>query len=185
MRGSRGRGAGETCGPPGRRLRWAAMAGPNDALIERFYNAFAHGDGAGMAACYAPAVHFRDPAFGDLDGAMAGSMWRMLASTARDFRLELLEHSSDETTGSAHWVAHYTFSQTGRPVVNDVHAAFRFKDGLIVDHVDSFDFHRWAGQALGPRGRLLGGTRFLRKAVQERARARLDAFVASGGSSSV
>ena len=36
------------------------------------------------------------------------------------------------------------------------------RDGLIVDHVDSFDFHRWAGQALGPSGRLLGGTSFLR-----------------------
>lgn len=161
------------------------MARPNDALIERFYAAFARGDGAGMAACYAPGVHFRDPAFGDLDGVMAGSMWRMLAATAKDFRLELLDHSSDALTGSAHWVAHYTFSQTGRPVVNDVHAAFRFKDGLIVDHVDSFDFQRWAGQALGLRGRLLGGTSFLRKAVQGRARARLDAFVASGGSPSV
>ena len=161
------------------------MAGPNDALIERFYAAFARGDGAGMAACYAPGVHFRDPAFGDLDGPLAGSMWRMLAATARDFHLELLEHASDASTGSAHWVAHYTFSQTGRPVVNDVDAAFRFADGLIIDHVDSFDFHHWAGQALGPRGRLLGGTAFLRKAVQERARARLDAFVASEGSPSV
>ena len=158
------------------------MAGPNDALIERFYAAFARSDGTAMAACYAPGVHFRDPAFGDLDGPLAGSMWRMLAATARDFRLELLEHGSDATTGAAHWVAHYTFSQTGRPVVNDVHAAFRFENNLIVDHVDLFDFHRWAGQALGPRGRLLGGTSFLRKAVQERARARLDAFVASEGS---
>ncbi|MGH2465729.1 MAG: nuclear transport factor 2 family protein, partial [Candidatus Limnocylindrales bacterium] len=82
-------------------------------------------------------------------------------------------------------LARYTFSQTGRPVVNDVQAAFRFKDGLIVDHVDTFDFHRWAGQALGPRGRLLGGTSFLRKAVQQRARGRLAGFVASEGSPSV
>ena len=154
------------------------MAGPNDELIERFYAAFARGDGAAMAACYAPTIHFRDPAFGDLDGPAAGAMWRMLASGARDFRLELLEHDADATTGSAHWVARYTFSQTGRPVVNDVHAAFRFADGLIVDHVDSFDFRRWAGQALGLRGRLLGGTSFLRNSVQRRARARLDAFIA-------
>ena len=162
-----------------------AMAGPNDELIERFYAAFARGDGAAMAACYAPDVHFHDPAFGDLHGRLAGAMWRMLASTARDFRLELLEHDADATTGSAHWVAHYTFSQTGRPVVNDVHAAFRFAGGLIVNHVDTFDFHRWAGQALGPRGRLLGGTSFLRNAVQRRARARLDEFVASQGAPGV
>jgi len=161
------------------------MAGPNDALIERFYGAFARGDGAAMAACYSPRVHFRDPAFGELDGPRAGAMWRMLSGTARDFRLELLEHGSDATSGTAHWLAHYTFSQTGRPVVNDVHATFRFADGLIADHVDSFDFRRWATQALGWRGRLLGGTSFLRSSVQRRARARLDQFVASEGSSSV
>jgi hypothetical protein len=138
-----------------------------------------------MAACYAPAVHFRDPAFGDLHGAAAGAMWRMLAASARDFRLELLEHGSEGSAGSAHWLAQYTFSQTGRPVVNEVRATFQFADGLIVDHVDAFDFHGWAGQALGPRGRLLGGTSFLRSAVQRRARARLAEFVASEGSSAV
>ena len=154
------------------------MAGPNDALIERFYAAFAQRDGPGMAACYAPNVHFRDPVFGDLEGPEAGAMWRMLAATARDFRLELLEHGAEATTGTAHWLAHYTFSQTGRPVVNDVQAAFRFGAGLIVDHVDSFDFTRWAGQALGPRGRFLGWTPFLRSAVRRRARTNLERFVA-------
>ena len=163
----------------------AAMTGPHDALIERFYAAFARGDGAAMAACYAPGVHFRDPAFGDLHGPEAGAMWRMLAGSARDFRLELLEHGSDATGGTAHWLAHYTFSQTGRPVVNDVRATFRFGDELIVDHVDEFDFPRWASQALGLRGRLLGRTAFLRRTVQQRARARLADFVASGGSSAV
>ena len=162
-----------------------AVAGPNDALIERFYGAFARGDGAAMAACYAPGIHFRDPAFGDLHGPAAGAMWRMLSGSARDFRLELLEHGSEATTGGAHWLAHYTFSQTGRPVVNDVLATFRFADGLIVDHVDAFDFQRWASQALGLTGRLLGGTGFLRRSVQGRARARLDQFVASEGSASV
>ena len=155
------------------------MAGPNDDLIERFYGAFARGDGAGMAACYAPNVHFRDPAFGDLEGPQAGAMWRMLAATAHDLRLELLEHGSEATTGGAHWLAHYTFSQTGRPVVNDVHATFRFADGLIVDHLDSFDFAVWASQALGPQGRLLGWTPFLRSAVRRRARANLERFLAN------
>jgi ketosteroid isomerase-like protein len=162
-----------------------SMAGPNDALIKRFYGAFAQRDGAGMAACYAPNVHFRDPAFGDLDGSWAGAMWRMLAATAKDFRLELLEYGSDDMTGTAHWLAHYTFSQTGRPVVNDVRAEFRFADGLIVEHLDSFDFNRWAGQALGLRGRLLGWTPILRKTVRERARANLERFVANEQASSV
>ena len=80
------------------------MAGPNDALIERFYAAFAQRYDLGMAACYAPNAHFRDPVFGNLEGPEAGAMWRMLAATARDFRLELLEHGAEATTGTAHWL---------------------------------------------------------------------------------
>ncbi len=180
---------GEPClaragaGPLGLDYHSNPMAGPNDALIERFYDAFARGDGAAMAACYAPDVHFHDPVFEDLDGPEAGAMWRMLTRSSRDFRLELREHGSDATGGSAHWFAHYTFSQTGRPVVNDVTAAFAFRDGLITDHVDTFDFGRWAGQALGLRGQLLGWTPFVRSAVRRRARASLDRFRSTEASS--
>ena len=74
---------------------------------------------------------------------------------AEDLKVELAEHSADGDTGTAHWIATYTFS-TGRPVVNDIHARFRFRDGLIVDHQDSFSFWRWARQALGPPGMILG-----------------------------
>src|ERR1041384_2446126 len=98
-------------------------------LIERFYSAFDGRDGVAMAAAYSPQGHFRDPVFGDLTGAEAGAMWRMLTRTARDLKVELAEH--DDT--SAHWIATYTFAATGRPVVNDVRAAFVIRDGLIVD----------------------------------------------------
>ena len=135
------------------------MTVENDAVIERFYGAFAQRDGAAMAACYAPDVHFSDPVFADLRGPEAGAMWRMLTERGTDLRVELLEHSADGDRGSAHWRAHYTFSQTGRPVVNDVRATLRFRDGLIADHVDDFDFHRWARQALGPTGCCSAGRR--------------------------
>ena len=72
-------------------------------------------------------------------------MWRMLTGRATDLKIELHEHEADEESGSAHWIARYTFS-TGRPVVNDIQASFRFADGLIADHVDEFDF-RTLGQA--------------------------------------
>lgn len=146
-------------------------------VIERFYGAFAQRDGAAMEACYAPDVHFSDPVFTDLHGPEAGAMWRMLTERATDLRVELLEHQADGDQGSAHWRASYTFSQTGRAVVNDVHASLRFDDGLIADHVDDFDFHRWARQALGPSGLLLGWTPPLRNAVRRRARAGLDEYL--------
>jgi ketosteroid isomerase-like protein len=154
------------------------MPNPNESLIERFYGAFANRDAVAMSACYAPDVSFSDPVFEDLHGAQAGAMWRMLAQASNDLRIELLEHDANGDRGTAHWRAHYTFTQTGRPVVNDVRASFRFRDGLIVEHEDQFGFHRWARQALGPVGLLLGWTPFLRSSVQRRARASLDEFQA-------
>jgi ketosteroid isomerase-like protein len=153
----------------------------NGVLIERFYGAFAQRDGAGMTACYAPDVHFSDPVFTDLHGPEAGAMWRMLTERGTDLRVELLERSADGDRGAARWRAHYTFTETGRSVVNDVRASLRFGDGLVADHVDDFDFHRWARQALGPSGLLLGWTPVLRSAVRRRARAGLDAYMARDG----
>jgi uncharacterized protein len=153
------------------------MTTSNESLIDRFYAAFAELDGAGMAASYAPDVHFHDPVFTDLHGPEAGAMWRMLTGQAKDLKIELLEREADGERGSGHWMAHYTFSRTGRPVVNDVRATFRFADGLIVDHHDEFDFHRWARQALGMPGLLLGGTPLLRSKVRKQARAGLDEFM--------
>ena len=157
------------------------MTAANEALIERFYGAFAERDGAAMEACYAPDVRFSDPVFVNLRGAEAGAMWRMLTERGADLRIELLEHTVDGARGAARWRAHYTFTETGRPVVNDVHATLRFADGLIAEHVDDFDFHRWARQALGPSGLLLGWTPLLRSAVRRRARAGLDEFMAREG----
>jgi ketosteroid isomerase-like protein len=154
---------------------------PNELLIESFYAAFAERDGAGMEACYTPDVRFSDPVFTELHGAEAGAMWRMLTERATDLRVELLEREAEDGQGSARWRATYTFTQTGRPVVNDVRASFRFADGLIAEHVDDFDFYRWARQALGPTGLLLGWTPLIRSAVRRRARAGLEEFVGREG----
>ena len=157
------------------------MAESNEALIRKFYEAFDRRDGETMAACYAPGAHFSDPVFTDLNGDEPGAMWRMLTGRADDLRVELLEHEADGDTGSARWLARYTFTQTGRPVVNDVRATFRFRDGLIAEHRDEFGFHRWAKQALGPTGLMLGWTPVLRSATRKRARAGLDEFMAKDG----
>lgn len=131
-----------------------------------------------MAACYAPDARFSDPVFPDLEGQEPGAMWRMLTRRADDLKIELLEHEADGDRGSARWVAHYTFTQTGRPVRNDVRASFRFAQGLIAEHRDDFDFHRWSRQALGTPGLLLGWTPILRASVRRRARAGLGEFMA-------
>jgi ketosteroid isomerase-like protein len=148
----------------------------NDALIEEFYDAFDKRDGDRMAACYAPDARFSDPVFPDLSDGEPGAMWRMLTGQAKDLRVELVEHEADDERGSARWIARYTFTKTGRPVVNDVRARFRFTDGLITEHVDEFSFHRWSRQALGAPGLLLGWTPILKGATRKQARASLDKF---------
>ncbi|MEA2483952.1 MAG: hypothetical protein QOC55_1899 [Thermoleophilaceae bacterium] len=144
-----------------------------DELIQRFYTAFNDHDGDTMAAAYAPEAHFWDPVFQDLSGTEAGAMWRMLTRRADDLTVELAEHSSNGDSGTAHWIAHYTFTQTGRKVVNDIHATFRFQDGLIAEHRDEFDFTRWARQAIGVAGLLPP----VRSTVRKKARAGLDEYM--------
>lgn len=160
-------------------------ASANKALIERLYTALGDCNGAAMTACYAPGAHFRDPAFGDLEGERIGAMWRMLTGRATDLEVELRSHDADAESGSAHWIATYTFGATGRPVVNDIQARFRFADGLIVDHVDEFNIRKWAAQALGPAGHLVGVVPPLRNKIRGKALADLDAFIRDETSSSI
>jgi ketosteroid isomerase-like protein len=148
------------------------------AVIRTLYDALDRHDGDAMAALYAPKGRFHDPAFGELTGEEAGDMWRMLTGRSKDLSVELAEHDADGDTGTAHWIATYTFS-TGRPVVNDIRARFRFRDGLIVEHDDSFSFSRWARQALGPAGIVLG-LYPMRLLVRRKARRDLAEFRGEG-----
>jgi ketosteroid isomerase-like protein len=148
----------------------------NRALIRTLYDALDRHDGDAMATCYAPDARFRDPAFGELSGEQAGDMWRMLTERAEDLSVQLADHDADGDTGTAHWIARYTFTDSGRPVVNDVRARFRFAEGLIVEHVDEFSFFAWSRQALGAIGLALGWTPILPALTRRRARGRLDAF---------
>ena len=147
----------------------------NAARIREFYAAFDRADGEAMARCYTPDARFSDPVFSDLRGERIGAMWRMLTSRSTDLDVELAEHEAGEEVGTARWIARYTFS-TGRRVVNDIRASFRFRDGLIAEHDDSFDFHAWSRQALGLTGTLLGWTPLLRAAVRRKAAADLERF---------
>jgi hypothetical protein len=147
----------------------------NKALIERFYSAFKIKDYATMADCYHPDVYFRDEAF-ELKGKEVAAMWHMLCKRGKDMTLEF---SVTEKAGkvTAHWEPKYSFSQTGRFVHNIVDAEFEFKDGLIIKHIDRFDFWRWSRQALGAPGLILGWTPFLRNKVSVMATANLKKFM--------
>lgn len=151
----------------------------SQATIERFYAAFARLDHASMQACYATDARFDDEAFSLQGREQIGGMWRMLCTATQakgmaHWRLE----ASAVTARSAHWEAHYLFSATGRLVHNIIDAEFEFDgQGLISRHRDRFDFWRWARQALGAPGLLLGWTPFLRAQVRARAARQLQQFM--------
>ena len=151
---------------------------PNEELITHFYTCFSQRDAAGMIACYDPTILFSDPVFQDLKGARAGAMWTMLLGRSKDIEIIFRDIQADDHSGTAHWDAYYTYTATGNRVHNSVNTQFQFRDGKIIHHRDIFDLWKWASQALGFSGRLLGWTPFMQKTIQQRAQATLDAYLA-------
>jgi len=134
-----------------------------------------------MAACYHPSVTFSDEVFLDLDAPRAKAMWQMLCERGKDLKVEFRDVDADDSAGRAHWEAWYTFSATGRKVHNIIEARFGFRDGKIVRHRDSFNFWKWASQALGLTGRLLGWSGLVKNRVRAQAARSLAAFMRDRG----
>ncbi len=148
----------------------------NEQIIHTFYSAFEKGDYLGMQACYADELIFNDEVFIQLHAKETKAMWHMLLQTGLS-KLTFSKIQANEQQGSAHWIAEYTLSVTGRLVVNRIDASFEFKNGKIVRHTDHFDFFLWTRQAFGPIGLLTGWTPFFKNKVRKTVRARLDAFI--------
>jgi ketosteroid isomerase-like protein len=154
----------------------ASGAGLHRELIARFYDALGRRDAATMIACYAPDATFTDPVFGRLDAAAAAAMWRMLCARGKDLRVVAIGIDADERHGRAHWTATYSYGPTQRRVVNEIDASFVFRHGLVVEHVDRFSLRRWAQQALGLSGQVLGFTPLLGPLVRKQATTSLAAW---------
>jgi ketosteroid isomerase-like protein len=156
----------------------------NAELINRFYSCFQARDGAGMGACYQPRTRFSDPVFLDLDAPRARAMWAMLCERATDLQIEVASVVANDQVGHARWEAWYTFSGTGRAVHNRIEAHFTFDGGTILAHRDAFDLWAWAGQALGPKGRLLGWTPMVKNAIRRQAASSLERYMAGAAPNS-
>jgi hypothetical protein len=142
-------------------------------------------------------VFVYDPVFQNLDSPQVRAMWEMLVSRAKGMELSFSNVSGDEgnggdarnrsdarnsdgySYGSCDWTAVYTFSATGRKVVNIVKAHFTFKDGKIIEHHDDFNLWRWSAQALGLPGQLFGWTSLLQNSIRKKARVSLEKFMGS------
>lgn len=150
----------------------------NEALINKFYSAFQQKDYRTMNSCYSDDIVFYDPAFELLRGDEARSMWEMLCKNATNFSLTYGNIIKlDDEYYTCDWVATYTFSKTGRKVVNSIKANMRFANGEIVEHSDAFSLHQWSSQALGFAGKLFGWNSFFQRKIKNQAKRNLLKFM--------
>lgn len=150
----------------------------NADTITRFYNAFGQLDHTTMNSLYSDDVVFNDPVFGILKGDEVRAMWEMLCKNAKDFTLSFSNIKLlDDEYATCDWSASYTFSKTGRKVINNIRAYMKLKDGVITEHSDAFKMSKWAAQALGVKGVLFGWTGFMKRRIQKNARQSLVNYI--------
>lgn len=142
----------------------------------RFFEAFQVRDFYTMGLLYAAHATFSDPVFPRLTAQGARLMWQMLLSEAEDLDVQVNVLEDSPSRGRAEWTARYTFTPTRRVVVNRVRTDMVLAAGKIVQHVDTFSLWKWAGQALGWKGWLLGGTPLVRDKVRAKAAHSLKEF---------
>ena len=143
--------------------------------LERFFAALAERDIDAMAQCYAYGAHFEDPVF-ELQGHREiMGMWSLLferrSPLTDTWTLDFHSLHTLHNRGSARWEPTFLYRPTGRVVHNIVSSQFSFdEDGLITLQRDNFDFWRWARQAYGFVGLMMGWTPLL----WDQARAQAD-----------
>lgn len=146
-------------------------------LIETFYTAFKNKDYRTMQACYSDKAEFTDEVFKNLNAKEVRNMWEMLIKRGTDLQITFQNVEVTGFTGSAEWIATYSFGPKKRKVINKIRAEFLFENGKIVKHNDHFSFYKWSRQALGTPGLVLGWTSFLKNKVQKTAMKGLKDFM--------
>jgi ketosteroid isomerase-like protein len=150
----------------------------DERLIENFFTAFRQLDYKTMNACYSDDVAFFDPMFELLRGAEAKAMWQMLCTNAKNFSLTFDSIKNlEDGYYTCNWCATYTFSKTGRPVVNRIKAHMKIENGLITEHSDAWSLAKWSAQAIGLPGKLFGWAGFFRRRLKNNAKRNLLNFM--------
>lgn len=153
--------------------------------LHRFFTALAVRDTQGMLNCYAHGVQFEDPVFKLSGEREIMGMWALLFGHEGSSGEHKGKGQRDESNvwtvvfdtvktrhnhGSVRWEATFRYAPTGRVVHNGVYSQFHFdEDGLILSQRDNFDFWRWARQAYGLVGMMMGWTPLMWDHAREQA----------------
>jgi ketosteroid isomerase-like protein len=154
---------------------------PAVTVATTFFEAFAQLNANAMCECYQKTAVFNDPVFGLLHYHELTAMWQMLCSNATNFSLQYeTPVTVDNEYVTVNWVARYTFSATGKAVVNKVKSFIRIQNGYITEQSDAFKLSKWAAQALGIKGLLFGWSGFVQKRIRKNARKALEHYMEQG-----
>lgn len=151
----------------------------NELLIHNFYLAFIEKDFKTMQSSYSEQASFSDPVFQNLNVTEVRAMWEMFCKRGKDMHLTFEILSVTDNQIIAEWIPRYTFSATGKYVVNHIISTFTIADNKIIQHNDSFNFYKWCSQALGVSGILLGWTAFMQNKIRKKAIDNLNHFIQS------
>ncbi len=147
--------------------------------VGQLYSSFNECDLEGMLSVYHEEAKFFDPVFGNLNRKEIEGMWGMLLSRQSPdaLAIEYGDIKIDGDVALVEWQAKYEFSKTKRKVHNRINAQLHFKDGLIINHKDDFNLHKWAGQALGWKGIFFGGFSFFKKGIKKQSKSLLNSYL--------
>ncbi len=130
----------------------------NAETIKKFYTAMQNGDKKTIMSLYHPDATFSDPAFPNIKGKKLDSMWELITTSKPEIQFRDVK-ANDDGTVTGRWEADYELIK-GNPIHNKIDSKFEFdKDGKIIKHTDSFDFAKWADQAIPGLAGKLAGTR--------------------------
>lgn len=131
-------------------------------LVEKLFSSLQALNHEAMAACYHEEATFSDIAFQLQGRKQIHAMWHMICQKGISVQVQSIETAGDIVR--ARIVDTYTFSDTGRQVVNRIESAFEFRDGLISVQRDTCDPLDWSRQAFGGiKGELVGRVGWLRR----------------------
>lgn len=155
---------------------------PHATLVRRMFESLNRLDAGAVRGCYHPNATFHDPVLSLIGQDQIAALWAMICASARSsgtlpsgqpagvrWGITLRTLSADETHGHADWDAYDRYAGAGRQTQTRIRSRFDFQDGLILRQCDDFQFWRWAHQALGWRGTLLGWTPMVRNSVRTQA----------------
>lgn len=72
----------------------------------------------------------------------------LLSQKKADTKVTFENINASVENGSANWQAKYVYGNKQRKVTNNVSAQFKFKDGKIIENIDSFNLWKWSQKRL-------------------------------------